>query len=50
MLGKSFFTVKELKQYFPNLAEATINNVVQSAKNKGLITATGRGKYVVNKN
>ncbi len=28
----------------------TINNAIQLAKSKGLITAISRGKYVVNKN
>ena len=49
MLSISYFTVKDLKKHFPNLTTATINNAVHSAKNKGLITATGRGEYRVNK-
>lgn len=50
MLSMSSFTVKDLKRYFPNFTTATINNAVYLAKSKGLITATARGEYVVNKN
>ncbi len=49
MLSMSSFTVKDLKHHFPNLTSGTINNTVYLAKRKGLITATGRGKYCVNK-
>ena len=45
MLSMSSFTVKDLKHHFPNLSTGTINNAVYLAKNKGLITATGRGEY-----
>lgn len=47
MLSMSSFTVKDLKHHFPNLSTGTINNAVYLAKNKGLITATGRGEYRV---
>lgn len=47
MLSMNSFTVKELKQHFPNLSTGTINNALYLAKNKGLITATGRGEYRV---
>lgn len=47
MLSMSSFTVKDLKHHFPNLTTGTINNTVYLAKNKGLITATGRGEYRV---
>ena len=49
MLSMSFFTVKDLKRYFPNLTTGTINNALYLAKKKGLITATARGEYRVNK-
>ena len=49
MLSMSSFTVKDLKRYFPNLTTGTINNALYLAKKKGLITATGRGEYRVNK-
>ena len=49
MLSINSFTVKDLKIHFPDLTAATINNVLFLAKKKGLITATSRGKYVVNK-
>ena len=49
MLSMSSFTVKDLKHYFPNLTSGTINNALYLAKKKGLITATGRGEYRVNK-
>jgi len=49
MLSMSSFTVKDLKQHFPDLPTATINNAVTLAKSKGLITSIGRGKYIVNK-
>lgn len=47
MLSMNSFTVKELKQHFPNMSTGTINNALYLAKNKGLITATGRGEYRV---
>lgn len=47
MLSMNSFTVKELKQHFPNLSTGTINNALYLAKNKGLITSTGRGEYRV---
>ena len=50
MLSMSSFTLKDLRCHFPNHTTITINNAVYLAKNKGLITATGRGEYVVNKN
>ena len=50
MLSMTSFSVKDLKRHFPNLTAATINNAVYLAKSKGIITATGRGEYVVNKN
>ena len=49
MLSMSSFTVKDLRRYFPNLTTGTINNALYLAKKKGLITATGRGEYRVNK-
>lgn len=49
MLSMDSFTVKELKQHFPNMTTMTINNAIQLAKTKGLITGIERGKYVVNK-
>lgn len=49
MLSMSSFTVKDLKHHFPNLTTGTINNAVYLANSKGLITATGRGEYVINK-
>lgn len=48
-LSMSSFTVKDLQHHFPNLTTGTINNAVYLAKKKGLITSTGRGKYVINK-
>lgn len=48
MLSMSSFSIKDLKHHFPDLATTTIYNVVYDAKNKGLITTTGRGKYRVN--
>ena len=50
ILNRDSFTVQELKQYFKGFATASINNALMSAKEMGLITPTGRGKYVVNKN
>ena len=49
MLSKESFTVKELKQHFPDMSNTTINNAINLAKKKGLITSTGRGEYSVNK-
>lgn len=49
MLSIKSFTVKDLKIHFPDLTATTINNALVLAKKKGLITATSRGKYVVNK-
>lgn len=49
MLSMNSFTVKELKQHFPNLTTGIINNALHIAKTKGLITRVARGKYVVNK-
>lgn len=49
MLSMSSFTVKDLKQHFPDMPAATINNALTLAKSKGLITSIGRGKYIVNK-
>ena len=49
MLSINSFTVKDLKIHFPDLTATTINNALYLAKKKGLITATSRGKYVVNK-
>ncbi len=48
MLSIKSFTVKDLKIHFPDLTATTINNALHLAKKKGLITATSRGKYVVN--
>ena len=49
MLNMDSFTVKDLKNHFPNFTACTINNALSLAKSKGLITAISRGKYVVNK-
>lgn len=49
MLSMNSFTVKELKPHFPNLTTGTIANALYLAKAKGLITATAKGKYDVNK-
>ena len=44
------FTVKQIKEHFPDYSNQTIGYVIFSAKKEGLITAKGRGEYVVNKN
>lgn len=49
MLSMNSFTIKDLKHHFPNLTNTTIQNAVYLTKNKGLITATSRGNYIVNK-
>ena len=49
MLSMSSFTVKDLRNHFPNMTAGTIHNAVTLAKNKNLITVTGKGTYVVNK-
>lgn len=49
MLSKDSFTVKELRQHF-GLTSGAINNVLTSAKTKGLIRSVARGKYEVIKN
>lgn len=49
ILSINSFTVKDLKNHFPDLTATTINNALFLAKKKGLITAISRGKYVVNK-
>lgn len=48
MLSMSSFTAKELKQHFPDLSIGTINDALNSAKAKGLITLVKRGEYRVN--
>lgn len=50
VLTKESFTVKELAKQFPDLNTGDIGNALHIAKNKGLITSTGKGKYIVNKN
>lgn len=45
ILSMDHFTTKELKRHFPNLTSVTINNAIQLAKKKGLITATNIGEY-----
>lgn len=49
MLSMDYFTVKALKFHFPNFNASVINNAIYLAKSKGLITAMGKGEYVVNK-
>ncbi len=49
ILSMDSFSVKDLKHHFPNMTPVAISNVIYSIKKKGLITATERGKYVVNK-
>lgn len=44
------FTSKELSQQFPDLSIGDIGSALHIIKNKGLITSTGRGKYIVNEN
>ena len=50
MLSMDYFTIKELKQHFPNLTSGTISNAIHLAKAKGLITSTIKGEYKVIKN
>lgn len=50
ILSLDSFTVKELKQHFPDLASATISNALHLAKTKGLITPIDIGQYKVIKN
>ena len=47
MLSLNSFTTKQLRQHFPNLASATINNALSLAKAKGLIKSVARGQYKV---
>lgn len=49
MLSKDSFSVKDLKNHFPKYSANTINNALNLAKRKGLVTAISRGNYVVNK-
>ena len=49
MLSKGSFTIKDLKDHFPNLPVGTINNAVYLAKKKGIITSLDRGSYIINK-
>ncbi len=44
------FTSKELSEHFPDLSVGDIGSALHIIKNKGLITSTGRGKYIVNEN
>lgn len=50
ILSIDFFTLNNLRQRFPNIANNAIQYAVFQAKKKGLITAIGRGQYIVNKN
>lgn len=43
------FSVKQVISHFPDIPTALVNNVIRITKTKGLITATARGEYVVNK-
>lgn len=47
MLSMSHFTINDLRHHFPNIDKSTIYNAVSSGKRKGLITAIGRGQYLV---
>lgn len=46
ILSQESFTFKELKEKFPEVKATTIGYVLHSAKNEGLISNIGRGKYV----
>ena len=50
ILSLDSFSIKDLKKHFTNLNVSAISNALYQAKRKGLITALGNGKYVVNKN
>ena len=50
MLSLDSFSIKDLKKHFTNLNDSAISNALYLAKRKGIITALGNGKYVVNKN
>ena len=50
VFAKENFTMKELRQYSPDIKKETIYHILTRAKKKGLIASVGRGKYVVKKN
>ena len=49
MLGLEFFTVKQLKNHFPDCNNNIIRYTLGDAREKGIITKIGYGKYKVNK-
>ncbi|MBR6504457.1 MAG: sigma-70 family RNA polymerase sigma factor [Clostridia bacterium] len=49
MLSKEYCCIEELKEYFSELSSYEINNAVQWAKKKGLITSIAKGQYKRNK-
>ena len=49
MLSKESFSLKELKEHFPDIKAGTIAFIVNDAKNNGLIISTSRGKYATKK-
>ena len=49
MLSLESFTTKDLRNRFPQSSSVLINNIINGAKIKGLVTPVGKGEYIVNK-